>query len=115
MEAPGADRLKSSGASSGPSEVAPAQTAVVVPASEPSLVKTVTVPTAEAEVISASKPVKDKTVVPAPGTAAIEEVEISAPVDSALQEDIPTQAKKKKGFFSKGKRLFKRLGSGKKE
>lgn len=52
----------------------------------------------------------------APDAAAkVEVIEASAVADSALQEDSPTQAKKKKSFFSKGKRLFKRLGSSKKE
>ncbi|XP_042286260.1 RIMS-binding protein 2 isoform X3 [Thunnus maccoyii] len=37
------------------------------------------------------------------------------PADSPAQTDCSAQAKKKKGFFSKGKKLFKRLGSSKKE
>ncbi|KAM7374763.1 hypothetical protein PAMP_007403 [Pampus punctatissimus] len=37
------------------------------------------------------------------------------PADSPAQTDCSPQAKKKKGFFSKGKKLFKKLGSSKKE
>ncbi|XP_035480811.2 RIMS-binding protein 2 isoform X3 [Scophthalmus maximus] len=37
------------------------------------------------------------------------------PVDSPTKTDSPAQGKKKKGFFSKGKKLFKKLGSSKKE
>lgn len=103
MEAPGAAHLKKASCdSSGASELVEAQHSVLVP-------------TPETVVVLASEPLEDKAMVRAPGTAAIEEVEPSAPANIALQEGSPTQAKKKKGFFSKGKRLFKRLGSGKKE
>ncbi|XP_013767528.1 peripheral-type benzodiazepine receptor-associated protein 1 isoform X16 [Pundamilia nyererei] len=37
------------------------------------------------------------------------------PVDSPAQAESSVQGKKKKGFFSKGKKLFKKLGSSKKE
>ncbi|XP_076024496.1 peripheral-type benzodiazepine receptor-associated protein 1 [Genypterus blacodes] len=37
------------------------------------------------------------------------------PADSPAQTDCPAPGKKKKGFFSKGKRLFRKLGSSKKE
>ncbi|XP_039634518.1 peripheral-type benzodiazepine receptor-associated protein 1 isoform X2 [Perca fluviatilis] len=37
------------------------------------------------------------------------------PADIPTQTDCSAQGKKKKGFFSKGKRLFKKLGSSKKE
>ncbi|XP_068186489.1 peripheral-type benzodiazepine receptor-associated protein 1 isoform X3 [Antennarius striatus] len=37
------------------------------------------------------------------------------PADSPAKTDCSAQGKKKKGFFSKGKKLFKRLGSSKKE
>ncbi|KAM3868936.1 peripheral-type benzodiazepine receptor-associated protein 1 [Diretmus argenteus] len=37
------------------------------------------------------------------------------PAGSPSQTDCPAQGKKKKGFFSKGKKLFKKLGSSKKE
>ncbi|XP_018547344.1 peripheral-type benzodiazepine receptor-associated protein 1 isoform X4 [Lates calcarifer] len=37
------------------------------------------------------------------------------PADSLTQTDCSAQGKKKKGFFSKGKKLFKKLGSSKKE
>uniref|UniRef100_A0A3Q3WE90 SH3 domain-containing protein n=1 Tax=Mola mola TaxID=94237 RepID=A0A3Q3WE90_MOLML len=37
------------------------------------------------------------------------------PADSLAPKDCSAQGKKKKGFFSKGKKLFKRLGSSKKE
>ncbi|XP_040907093.1 LOW QUALITY PROTEIN: peripheral-type benzodiazepine receptor-associated protein 1 [Toxotes jaculatrix] len=37
------------------------------------------------------------------------------PADSPTQRDCSSQGKKKKGFFSKGKKLFKKLGSSKKE
>ncbi|CAK6971837.1 RIMS-binding protein 2 isoform X6 [Scomber scombrus] len=37
------------------------------------------------------------------------------PAGSPAQTDCSAQAKKKKGFFSKGKKLFKKLGSSKKE
>ncbi|GLD47121.1 peripheral-type benzodiazepine receptor-associated protein 1 isoform X1 [Lates japonicus] len=37
------------------------------------------------------------------------------PADSPTQTNCSAQGKKKKGFFSKGKKLFKKLGSSKKE
>uniref|UniRef100_A0A3Q0S1F5 SH3 domain-containing protein n=1 Tax=Amphilophus citrinellus TaxID=61819 RepID=A0A3Q0S1F5_AMPCI len=37
------------------------------------------------------------------------------PADSPAQADCSVQGKKKKSFFSKGKKLFKKLGSSKKE
>uniref|UniRef100_A0A8C4GUD0 RIMS-binding protein 2 n=1 Tax=Dicentrarchus labrax TaxID=13489 RepID=A0A8C4GUD0_DICLA len=56
---------------------------------------------------------------PAPGPAAAE-TSCSPPAplpaaDSPTQTDCSAQSKKKKGFFSKGKKLFKKLGSSKKE
>ncbi|XP_029956391.1 peripheral-type benzodiazepine receptor-associated protein 1 [Salarias fasciatus] len=50
-------------------------------------------------------PVEDRRPPPAP----------PRPADPPPQTDCSVQAKKKKGFFSKGKRLFKKLGSSKKE
>lgn len=52
----------------------------------------------------AAEAVKDACSVPAPD-----------PTESAAQGDSATLGKKKKGFFSKGKRLFKKLGSSKKD
>ncbi|KAG8008244.1 RIMS-binding protein 2 [Nibea albiflora] len=56
---------------------------------------------------------------PAPGPAAAEACSSPpAPLpaaDSPPQTDCSPQGKKKRGFFSKGKRLFKKLGSSKKE
>ncbi|KAE8287991.1 Peripheral-type benzodiazepine receptor-associated protein 1 [Larimichthys crocea] len=56
---------------------------------------------------------------PAPGPAAAEACSSPpAPLpaaDSPPQTDCSAQGKKKRGFFSKGKRLFKKLGSSKKE
>ncbi|TDH04666.1 hypothetical protein EPR50_G00135140 [Perca flavescens] len=55
---------------------------------------------------------------PAPGPAAVEAYcspPAPLPADSPTQTDCSAQGKKKKGFFSKGKRLFKKLGSSKKE
>ncbi|XP_071317042.1 RIMS-binding protein 2 isoform X2 [Trachinotus anak] len=59
---------------------------------------------------------------PAPG-AAVSPAAVEAcssppapvPADSPTRTDCPAQGKKKKGFFSKGKKLFKKLGSSKKE
>ncbi|XP_076606055.1 peripheral-type benzodiazepine receptor-associated protein 1 isoform X7 [Chaetodon auriga] len=55
---------------------------------------------------------------PAPGPAAVEACSsppAPLPADSPTQTDCSTQGKKKKSFFSKGKKLFKKLGSSKKE
>ncbi|XP_069366183.1 RIMS-binding protein 2 isoform X15 [Paralichthys olivaceus] len=59
---------------------------------------------------------------PAPGpavTPAAVEVHCSPPAplpaESSAKTDCSAQGKKKKGFFSKGKKLFKKLGSSKKE
>ncbi|XP_034745268.1 RIMS-binding protein 2-like isoform X18 [Etheostoma cragini] len=55
---------------------------------------------------------------PGPGPAAVEACcspPAPLPADSPTQTDCSAQSKKKKGFFSKGKRLFKKLGSSKKE
>ncbi|XP_034462032.1 peripheral-type benzodiazepine receptor-associated protein 1 isoform X5 [Hippoglossus hippoglossus] len=59
---------------------------------------------------------------PAPGpavTPAAVEVHCSPPApvppDSSTKTDCSAQGKKKKGFFSKGRKLFKKLGSSKKE
>ncbi|XP_032389163.1 peripheral-type benzodiazepine receptor-associated protein 1 isoform X10 [Etheostoma spectabile] len=55
---------------------------------------------------------------PGPGPAAVEACcspPAPLPADSPTQTDCSAQGKKKKGFFSKGKRLFKKLGSSKKE
>ncbi|XP_060941996.1 RIMS-binding protein 2-like [Limanda limanda] len=59
---------------------------------------------------------------PAPGpavTPAAVEVHCSLPApvppDSSTKTDCSSQGKKKKGFFSKGRKLFKKLGSSKKE
>ncbi|XP_031166552.2 peripheral-type benzodiazepine receptor-associated protein 1 isoform X17 [Sander lucioperca] len=55
---------------------------------------------------------------PGPGPAAVEACcspPAPLPADSPTQTDCSVQGKKKKGFFSKGKRLFKKLGSSKKE
>ncbi|KAM4546830.1 peripheral-type benzodiazepine receptor-associated protein 1 [Fundulus diaphanus] len=52
-------------------------------------------------------------VAPAPDPAAAEVC--CSPSDSPAATEPPVQAKKKKGFFSKGKKLFKKLGSSKKQ
>ncbi|XP_055004343.1 RIMS-binding protein 2 isoform X1 [Boleophthalmus pectinirostris] len=52
---------------------------------------------------------------PEPVTPAVELMEALPDAVPAPQGDSPIQAKKKKSFFSKGKRLFKKLGSSKKE
>ncbi|XP_078121725.1 peripheral-type benzodiazepine receptor-associated protein 1 isoform X2 [Sander vitreus] len=55
---------------------------------------------------------------PGPGPAAVEACcspPAPLPADSPTQTDCSARGKKKKGFFSKGKRLFKKLGSSKKE
>ncbi|XP_069556854.1 peripheral-type benzodiazepine receptor-associated protein 1-like [Brachyistius frenatus] len=55
---------------------------------------------------------------PAPGPVAVEgscPPPAPPPADSPPHTDCSVQGKKKKGFFSKGKKLFKKLGSSKKE
>ncbi|XP_070699772.1 peripheral-type benzodiazepine receptor-associated protein 1 [Pempheris klunzingeri] len=55
---------------------------------------------------------------PAPGPSAVEArcpPPATLPADSPTQTDCSAQGKKKKGFFSKGKKLFRKLGSSKKE
>ncbi|XP_054899378.1 RIMS-binding protein 2 isoform X3 [Poeciliopsis prolifica] len=60
---------------------------------------------------AAASPTPDLT--PAPGPAAAEVR--SSPPDTPAPSASAVQAKKKRGFFSKGKKLFKKLGSSKKE
>ncbi|XP_036975362.1 peripheral-type benzodiazepine receptor-associated protein 1 isoform X4 [Acanthopagrus latus] len=55
---------------------------------------------------------------PAPGPATVEACSSAPtplPTDSPTKTDCAAQGKKKKGFFSKGKKLFKKLGSSKKD
>ncbi|XP_073335939.1 RIMS-binding protein 2 [Pagrus major] len=55
---------------------------------------------------------------PAPGPAAVEACSSAPaplPADSPTKTDCSAQSKKKKSFFSKGKKLFKKLGSSKKD
>uniref|UniRef100_A0A3B5QU15 RIMS-binding protein 2 n=1 Tax=Xiphophorus maculatus TaxID=8083 RepID=A0A3B5QU15_XIPMA len=60
---------------------------------------------------AAANPTPD--LIPAPDPAAAEVR--SSPPDTPAPSASAVQAKKKKGFFSKGKKLFKKLGSSKKE
>ncbi|KAK7925668.1 hypothetical protein WMY93_007978 [Mugilogobius chulae] len=69
------------------------------------------VPEQVPELAASVEPVPEQVPGQAVGTAAVEMMDNS----SAPEENSPTQAKKKKSFFSKGKRLFKKLGSSKKE
>ncbi|KAM8741377.1 peripheral-type benzodiazepine receptor-associated protein 1 isoform 11-T12 [Acanthopagrus schlegelii] len=55
---------------------------------------------------------------PAPGPATVDACSSAPtplPTDSPTKTDCAAQGKKKKGFFSKGKKLFKKLGSSKKD
>uniref|UniRef100_A0A671TPZ9 RIMS-binding protein 2 n=1 Tax=Sparus aurata TaxID=8175 RepID=A0A671TPZ9_SPAAU len=55
---------------------------------------------------------------PAPGPATVEACSSAPaplPTDSPTKTDCAAQGKKKKGFFSKGKKLFRKLGSSKKD
>ncbi|XP_062414239.1 peripheral-type benzodiazepine receptor-associated protein 1 isoform X3 [Pungitius pungitius] len=55
---------------------------------------------------------------PAPGPAALEascSPPATPPADSPAQTDCSAPGKKKKGFFSKGKKLFRKLGSSKRD
>ncbi|XP_074527709.1 peripheral-type benzodiazepine receptor-associated protein 1 isoform X7 [Halichoeres trimaculatus] len=61
-----------------------------------------------------SSPISDPDPAPDPGPAAAES-SCPSSVDNPTQTDGSAPGKKKKSFFSKGKRLFKKLGSSKKD
>ncbi|XP_043997345.1 RIMS-binding protein 2 isoform X3 [Gambusia affinis] len=60
---------------------------------------------------AAASPTPDLTPAPDPAAAEVR----SSPLDTPAPSASAVQAKKKKGFFSKGKKLLKKLGSSKKE
>ncbi|KAF7665611.1 hypothetical protein LDENG_00136400 [Lucifuga dentata] len=63
-----------------------------------------------------SEPASDPAPAPIPDLAeACSSPPAPVPADSPAQTDCAAPGKKKKGFFSKGKKLFKKLGSSKKE
>ncbi|XP_077962297.1 peripheral-type benzodiazepine receptor-associated protein 1 isoform X17 [Gasterosteus aculeatus] len=63
---------------------------------------------------STASPPSDLGSAPGPAPAALE-ASCPPPADSPTQADRSAPAKKKKGFFSKGKKLFRKLGSSKRD
>uniref|UniRef100_A0A087YKE9 RIMS-binding protein 2 n=1 Tax=Poecilia formosa TaxID=48698 RepID=A0A087YKE9_POEFO len=85
--------------------------ALLPPALEPSTPNRMEPSDLQPQLEAAASPTPDPTPAPDPAAAEVH----SSPPDTPAPSASAVQAKKKKGFFSKGKKLFKKLGSSKKE
>ncbi|XP_008426349.1 peripheral-type benzodiazepine receptor-associated protein 1 isoform X11 [Poecilia reticulata] len=81
------------------------------PAFEPSIPNRKESSDLQPQLEAAASPTPDATPAPDPAAAEVR----SSPPDTPAPSASAVQAKKKKGFFSKGKKLFKKLGSSKRE
>ncbi|XP_014844535.1 PREDICTED: peripheral-type benzodiazepine receptor-associated protein 1 isoform X2 [Poecilia mexicana] len=85
--------------------------ALLPPALEPSTPNRMEPSDLQPQLEAAASPTPDPTPAPDPAAAEVR----SSPPDTPAPSASAVQAKKKKGFFSKGKKLFKKLGSSKKQ